>query len=982
MRISFLTVIFVILTSLTALAGSKQLLTVEGTIFDSAATTPVTHTDVVFMSQIVAPNGCVLWQEAFSAMDLSNSKGGFVLTIGSGANSASGALTWDKIFKNGYTLSSLAGSGCPGSYTGASSDDRTLYITFSATTPSVIALQTVPAIPIKANAQNAMIAGIPFNGTPNTNDYIMFNGTDWVASPVTSGVTSITGTANQVTASAATGAVTLSLPQNIHTAASPTFSSMTLSSMAAAGIVKNSAGGVLLGGNSVSLSTSDVSGILPIANGGTGSSTANAAFNALVPSQTGNSGKYLTTDGSNTSWSTVAGAGTVTSVTSANTDMSIATTTTTPVITLNSGVTGGAGDANKITKLDASGLLNLGMLPTVTVAKGGTGLSATSLGSILMGSGTSTWTTFSCPTGQILLWGAAGSTSCVNLPAGGTPAGADKQIQFNNAGAFGANTNFVWDNTNSRMGIGTASPSNTLDVQGSVTSGTLNAVSNVTGTISSNMNVAFKSTAKPGSNSQSQFAAIYGTVDFSAYPTYNWAANDGAVGIIGEIIFSKTDTNNVGGLQGISGSVLVDTGGYIQNGNGISAKVTAGKSGVSSGSMNSAAALDASVTTEYTGSTIATATGIMARVNSVAGSTITNAKGLDININGAGSFTNSYGIYISNLPSSGSKWSLYSSDSNAPSYFAANVGIGVPSPLMKLDVSGGIKVGNDATSCTGAISGSIRYNASTMEYCNGSAWSSLGGGGISGSGASGYISRFTASSTIASSSLWDTGTKVGIGTVAPQEHFVAHSTNGTGTSLTVSTPGTTTTQQAMINLITSTNAAGSQTYASAGTKGWQIYANGNSYSTNPNALGFTLWDGSTWYNPLYLSATGNVGINNTSPTATLDIIGSTKITGQLTLGSAGNPIVNMGVCTQTATPTFAGSNVSNTTTQSGTINCTGATTAANVNCTPNNDPAFSTCFWKARVTAASTITITLLNTNSTSQACYAANPTWTCKVAW
>lgn len=43
-------------------------------------------------------------------------------------------------------------------------------------------------------------------------------------------VTSITGTANQVTASASTGAVTLSLPQSIHTAATPTFAAMTLGS--------------------------------------------------------------------------------------------------------------------------------------------------------------------------------------------------------------------------------------------------------------------------------------------------------------------------------------------------------------------------------------------------------------------------------------------------------------------------------------------------------------------------------------------------------------------------------------------------------------------------------------------------------------------------------------------------------------------------------------------------------------------------------
>jgi len=54
-------------------------------------------------------------------------------------------------------------------------------------------------------------------------------------------------------------------------------------------------------------------GTVPIANGGTGQATANDAFNALAPSQTSASGKYLTTDGTNTSWGTNP-LGTVTSV--------------------------------------------------------------------------------------------------------------------------------------------------------------------------------------------------------------------------------------------------------------------------------------------------------------------------------------------------------------------------------------------------------------------------------------------------------------------------------------------------------------------------------------------------------------------------------------------------------------------------------------------------------------------------------------------
>lgn len=53
--------------------------------------------------------------------------------------------------------------------------------------------------------------------------------------------------------------------------------------------------------------TTSVTGILPIANGGTGQSTAQGAIDALVPDQSGNSGKVLTTDGTNVSWQTGGG---------------------------------------------------------------------------------------------------------------------------------------------------------------------------------------------------------------------------------------------------------------------------------------------------------------------------------------------------------------------------------------------------------------------------------------------------------------------------------------------------------------------------------------------------------------------------------------------------------------------------------------------------------------------------------------------------
>jgi hypothetical protein len=93
---------------------------------------------------------------------------------------------------------------------------------------------------------------------------------------------------------------------------------------------------------------------LPIASGGTGQVTATAATNALLPSQTSNSGKFLTTDGTNTSWATVGSSGTVTSV------------------AFSGGTTGLSSTGGPIT---TSGTITLG--GTLAIANGGTGSTST-----------------------------------------------------------------------------------------------------------------------------------------------------------------------------------------------------------------------------------------------------------------------------------------------------------------------------------------------------------------------------------------------------------------------------------------------------------------------------------------------------------------------------------------------------------------------------------------------------------------------------
>jgi hypothetical protein len=104
-----------------------------------------------------------------------------------------------------------------------------------------------------------------------------------------------------------------------------------------------------------------------IASGGTGQATANAAFNALAPSQTGNSGKYLTTDGTDTSWASNP-LGTVTSVAaSVPSFLSIAGSPITTSGTLSISLSGTA-------------------LPTTS---GGTGLTSFTSGGVVYASSTS-----------------------------------------------------------------------------------------------------------------------------------------------------------------------------------------------------------------------------------------------------------------------------------------------------------------------------------------------------------------------------------------------------------------------------------------------------------------------------------------------------------------------------------------------------------------------------------------------------------------
>jgi hypothetical protein len=128
------------------------------------------------------------------------------------------------------------------------------------------------------------------------------------------------------------------LGNNGSTTASPSAIAATaISSMIGLGNVENTALSTWAGSNYITTLGTITDGtwngsVIPITYGGTGASTATDAINNLLPSQTGNAGRVLQTDGSNNlSWATV-GTGSVTSI-GLSLPSSIFSVTNTPVTT-------------------------------------------------------------------------------------------------------------------------------------------------------------------------------------------------------------------------------------------------------------------------------------------------------------------------------------------------------------------------------------------------------------------------------------------------------------------------------------------------------------------------------------------------------------------------------------------------------------------------------------------------------------------------
>lgn len=304
--------------------------------------------------------------------------------------------------------------------------------------------------------------------------------------------------------------------------------------------------------------------------------------------------------------------------------------------------------------------------------------------------------------GKLFLKKDNGIQSIVEVGAAGAVAGANTQIQFNNSGAFGASSDFTWDNTakkhriNGQLALngatsiaaqfyfGGTAPSGT-DVYSIYTDQTISAVTTGSASaVTSNLSTAAAAFTLPSLN---HFVATKGTFGagstvttqrgFYAHNTLTGATNN--YGFFSDIAAGTNCYNFYA-----NGTALNFFQGAVGMGNGALAytQLRIGGTAPSSSNLTYSVYADqtapATTTSEFasfysTPSTAASAFTLGTMFHYIAtqgtigaGSAITNQFGFYVanNLTGA---TNNYGFY-SNIPSGTNRWNFYA-NGTAQNYF-------------------------------------------------------------------------------------------------------------------------------------------------------------------------------------------------------------------------------------------------------------------------------------------------------------------------
>ncbi|WP_409477497.1 beta strand repeat-containing protein [Pseudobdellovibrio sp. HCB154] len=231
------------------------------------------------------------------------------------------------------------------------------------------------------------------------------------------------------------------------------------------------------------------------------------------------------------------------------------------------------------------------------------------------------------------------------------------------------------------------------------------------------------------------------------------------------------------------------------------------------------------------------------------------------------------------------------------------VGIGTSSPVTTLDVMGGIRIGAEAATCDSTLAGTLRYNGSNVEYCNGTSWSGFSGSVTSSTviSALGYtpansatvsalntsLSAVSSSVTTANSTIAAVSSSVNIlsGNLSSVSSTVNSLSNNLSTvSSSVSTLSSNVfSVSATVTSLSNTVSTLSTTVSNMGTSVTALSTSVANLSASMAAITASQWVSS---GTAISYSTGNVGIGTNNPSYKLAVSGSAYLKGPVVVGNS------------------------------------------------------------------------------------------------